>query len=57
MSVVSVTGPGADIDDVETLVDQVPDRGELGEDEGGGSTECGEAEGEEKETRWWREGR
>ena len=45
VGVVGVAGPGAGVDDVEGLVDQVADRGELREDEGGGGGEAGEVEG------------
>lgn len=39
-----IAGPGADIDDVEGLVDKVANGGELGEDEGRGGGEGGEVE-------------
>ena len=43
--VVSVAGPGADVDDVEGLVDEVADGCELGEDERRGGGESGKVEG------------
>ena len=45
VGVVGVAGPGADVDDVEGLVQQVADQGQLGEDEGWGCGLRGEVDG------------
>ena len=57
-----ISGPGADVDDVERLVDEIADRRQLGEDEGWSSGEIGQVKrvggggGGGRGARWW-EGR